>query len=46
MMMAHLSPILVATSVSEWFLVHSLTLVATRSEPEQALVAFGVASCG
>jgi len=46
MTMAHLSPILVATSVNEWFLIHSLTLVATRSELEQALVAFGVASGG
>jgi hypothetical protein len=28
--------ILVAASVSEWFLVHSLTLAATPTKPEQA----------
>lgn len=29
-------PILVATRVSEWFFVHSLTLVATPTKPKQA----------
>jgi len=46
MMMTLLSRNLVATSVSEWTRNHSLTLVATRTKPKQALVAFGVASGG
>jgi hypothetical protein len=37
---------LVATSVSEWSVVHSLTLVATPIKPKQALVAFGAAGGG
>ena len=33
-MSARSFPTLVATSVSEWFLVHSLTLVATPTKPK------------
>jgi hypothetical protein len=39
-------PILVATSVREWFVVLSLTLVATRATPEQGLGAFAAAFGG